>query len=92
MVDLVVRGGTVVTTNGQTRVDLAIESGLHWLASCQVTEGMAAGSWAGTKYPPAVSGLATSPASECQASSPLDAWSAAIPGRKLVCGDGAGAR
>ena len=40
------------------QVELAVESGLHWLASCQVSEGMAAGSWAGTKYPTAVSGLA----------------------------------
>lgn len=40
------------------RVDLSVESGLQWLAACQVREGGAAGSWASAKYPSAVTGLA----------------------------------
>lgn len=39
-------------------VDLAIEGGLHWLASQQVKDGAAAGSWSSPKYPTAVTGLA----------------------------------
>lgn len=44
--------------NVNAQVDLAIESGLHWLASCQVRDGRAAGSWPSAKYPTAVTGLA----------------------------------
>ena len=39
-------------------VELAIEAGLHWLASQQVKDGGAAGSWSSPKYPTAVTGLA----------------------------------
>lgn len=42
----------------QERVDLAIASGLHWLASTQITDGMAAGSWPSARYPTSVTGLA----------------------------------
>ena len=42
----------------EDRVDLAVESGLHWLASRQVAEGVGAGSWVSARYPTAITGLA----------------------------------
>lgn len=42
----------------EERVDVAIESGLHWLAATQVADGNAAGSWVSARYPTAVTGLA----------------------------------